>query len=962
MSKETLNETPTLNEQDVQPGVGIITALPHEYAAVKVLLESQRPVFVSGRGAGRQYLYGEVPAPNGGRHQIVLALLPDTGNDHASTRAALLLTHFPSVHTVIMSGIAGGVPNPNKPPEHVRLGDIVVSNREGVVQYDFGKEELADGKVEFTPRHPPRPPSASLVETARLLQAEELEGERPWVQHIDRVAERLSAARPPAETDVLVSSADPDEVITHPNDPRRMKDTPRVFLGPIASSNTLLKNPLKRDQLRDRFGVKAVEMEGSGIADAAWTVEVQYLVVRGICDYCDMNKGDDWQLYAAVVAAAYTRALLEATPAGVIPDHGPAGDGGVRVAGGVNRSVIVSGSNNQITINAAPTDATSPDTPHGAALNVLSSQLESVSSELSDEKLDKLEELRELFREGTSKEAYEGVWQYRRSANWAAFSGRLRAAVLRALATMTLSLKKASGVTEAAALAAEATGAEPSDDDATLRARIKVLVEGHEAALEELPNPTTLDSFNLRLGLLIETGRIEEALEALRHPPAGMAFDAETQRLYALAQLASKDLQAAREHISRAMTERPHRLNVRFSRAIIDYFSALSPVVLPPRLIPYPRPVPLTMVKGDAESRERILRAAEECRQIAELSVPGSDELKTIEAWHVACLSSLPDLRPEATELCKRRLADDPGDVRIIPWVLFHRYDVDLSASASALAQSIEAPGGRGTAGLEKLVALMGIHLKQGTYQEALELLDKKRDAFAAEDELDLWRYWRAQLLVAAGRAEVALGESSQVEDQSLRHAIRTASLCEIANSTGDWQPLISYLEKSYEEENDVGSLLTLCDIKGQLGDWPYVAERAELYCDAVGTTSAARFVFAAAWYAKRPGQCLQLLNKYESLFPNDKLPADLRKLRVHCLINTGDIKEAMGEAEKLTQDYPGVESVMLLMDVQLTKGDLTGLEVSARRLLNQADLTSGQLLRAAHLVQLKNPTLAKKF
>jgi hypothetical protein len=28
--------------------------------------------------------------------------------------------------------------NPNKPPEHVRLGDIVVSNREGVVQYDFG--------------------------------------------------------------------------------------------------------------------------------------------------------------------------------------------------------------------------------------------------------------------------------------------------------------------------------------------------------------------------------------------------------------------------------------------------------------------------------------------------------------------------------------------------------------------------------------------------------------------------------------------------------------------------------------------------------------------------------------------------------------------------------------------------------------------------------------------------------
>jgi len=39
------------------------------------------------------------------------------------------------------------------------------------------------------------------------------------------------------------------------------------------------------------------------------------LVVRGICDYCDDNKNDLWQGYAAVVAAAYTRALLELIPA-----------------------------------------------------------------------------------------------------------------------------------------------------------------------------------------------------------------------------------------------------------------------------------------------------------------------------------------------------------------------------------------------------------------------------------------------------------------------------------------------------------------------------------------------------------------------------------------------------------------------------------------------------------------------
>jgi len=606
--------------------------------------------------------------------------------------------------------------------------------------------------------------------------------------------------------------------------------------------------------------------------------------------------------------------------------------------------------------------ATPPGPAYQATLNVLSSQLDSVSSELSDEKLNKLEELRELFREGEFNEAYESVKQYRQSPNWNALSERLRAAVLRALATMTLSLKKAGGVAEATRLANEARETEPSEDDATLRARLKSFTEGHEAAFEELPGPTTLDGFNLRLGLLVETDRIEEALGALSRPPAGVTFDAETHRLHSLALLASKDLQGARERIRLALAERPRRLYIRFNAAIIDYFSALSPLAVPSRIVPYPRPVPLSMIKGDMESRDRLLRAAEEFKHVAERSTPGSDELKTVEAWHVACLSSLPDLRSEATELCKRRLAEDPGDVRIIPWVLFHSYEIDLSASVEALRQSLQAAGDRGGAELEKLVALLGIHLKQGTHREALELLEKERAAFGSADELDLWRYWRSQMLIADGQPELALEESSQIEEQSLRHAVRTASLCGVANSTGDWQPLISYLEKSYKEKNDVGSLITLCDIKGQLGDWPYVAERAELYCDAVGTASAARLVFAAAWYSKRPEQCLQLLNKYEPLFPNGKLPADLRKLRVYCLINTSDIKGALGEAEKLAQDYPGVESVMLLMDVQLTKGDLTGLEVSARHLLNQGDVTSAQLLRAAHLVQLKNPTLAKKF
>ena len=304
--------------QRTAPTVGIITALPKEYAAVAVLLESTREHVIDGRGGGRRYLFGEIPGSTGGTHTVVMCLA-DMGNNIAATRATLLLEHFPSVTQVIMTGIAGGVPRPDKADDQVRLGDIVVSNQGGVVQYDFVKEtkQRKGAREAITYRNPPRPPSASLLEAVRLLEAGELRGKRPWDKFIKLACRALRVARPDETTDVLNDQDDPSGIVSHPVDGKRPKGLPRVFTGPIASSNTLLKNPEKRDALRDQFGVKAVEMEGSGIADATWNHEMGYLIVRGICDYCNPNKRDTWQAYAAVAAAAYTRALLESIP--VVP-------------------------------------------------------------------------------------------------------------------------------------------------------------------------------------------------------------------------------------------------------------------------------------------------------------------------------------------------------------------------------------------------------------------------------------------------------------------------------------------------------------------------------------------------------------------------------------------------------------------------------------------------------------------
>jgi nucleoside phosphorylase/tetratricopeptide (TPR) repeat protein len=286
--------------------VGIVTALEEERAAMLTMID--RPVrwSAAGRGAGLVYDLGEIRADDGGFHVVALALA-DMGNNIAAARGTLLLQHFGKVEAIVMVGIAGGVPHPEKASDHVRLGDVVVSDRRGVIQYDMVKRS---GKI-VEVRSSPRPPHARLLEAVRLLSSDALAGARPWEKHVEKAADLAGAARPDAASDVLMTSQAPFEPVKHPVDSKRTEGQPRVFTGPIASGNTLLKDPIWRDRLRDKFGAKAVEMEGSGIADATWSHGVGYLVVRGICDYCDKNKNDDWHMYAAVVAAAYARAVLE---------------------------------------------------------------------------------------------------------------------------------------------------------------------------------------------------------------------------------------------------------------------------------------------------------------------------------------------------------------------------------------------------------------------------------------------------------------------------------------------------------------------------------------------------------------------------------------------------------------------------------------------------------------------------
>jgi nucleoside phosphorylase len=189
----------------------------------------------------------------------------------------------------------------------------------GVVQYDFGKL-MQDGKFKRTGSLD-KPPTV-LLNAVNVLRARHESDENKIVQNIAKVLEckpkmRKRYQSPGPDHDVLFPAEYPhtntrmktckdcDHALGVYREPRDT-DSPVVHYGLIGSANEVMKDGTSRDRLRQELGVLCLEMEASGLMD-----DFSCLVIRGISDYCDSHKNDAWQPYAAAVAAAYAKELLE---------------------------------------------------------------------------------------------------------------------------------------------------------------------------------------------------------------------------------------------------------------------------------------------------------------------------------------------------------------------------------------------------------------------------------------------------------------------------------------------------------------------------------------------------------------------------------------------------------------------------------------------------------------------------
>ncbi|KAL1392128.1 pfs domain-containing protein [Phyllosticta capitalensis] len=234
-----------------------------------------------------------------------------------------MIRSIPSIRFGLMVGIGGGIPAPGN---DIRLGDVIVSKPEGnvggVVQYDLGKSTshgfLRTGFLNG-------PPESLLRAVTSLRSDHNLVGTSiPDI--IEDTSAKLRASEhnyqyPGPERDHLFQThydhktgldcSACDSAMRTGRIERQEPDMPKIHYGLIASGDRVMKNAAQREDLAAKLegdvGAKCLcfEMEAAGLMNS-----FPCLVIRGISDYSDSHKNNEWQPYAAMTAAAYAKELL----------------------------------------------------------------------------------------------------------------------------------------------------------------------------------------------------------------------------------------------------------------------------------------------------------------------------------------------------------------------------------------------------------------------------------------------------------------------------------------------------------------------------------------------------------------------------------------------------------------------------------------------------------------------------
>lgn len=264
----------------------VITALEEEAFAVTEKLNDLISITIG----GRLYQVGYYQTKSGPIYKIAICTSERTGcvasalatNDAINAllpKAVFLLGIAATKRTTTESKSSGNT---------LKLGDVVYSTHISPYEYTKIKEKMhaqektkkQSGKPDITREERTLPCSGFLVTVAQQVA-------------------RLWEERPPMIKDWPKSST-----------------PPRAAGGTIATGSKLIADTetVKAiSEIEEKLNRKliAIEMEGEGVAEASTKKNTPFIVIKGISDFANSDKNDDWHLSASRASADFFYQMLD---------------------------------------------------------------------------------------------------------------------------------------------------------------------------------------------------------------------------------------------------------------------------------------------------------------------------------------------------------------------------------------------------------------------------------------------------------------------------------------------------------------------------------------------------------------------------------------------------------------------------------------------------------------------------
>lgn len=244
--------------------IGIITALhdPELFYLLKLDADWQKR-----KRANDSTIYYEGTFSKGDKKlNVVAAASPQMGMPAATTVTLKLIEHYRPRY-IAMIGIAAGV------RDKCELGDILVAD----MSWDYGNGKIKRQRngIRFEPDPKSLPLSADLKETFLNVIRER--------QFLDAIQKEWTGCK-----------------IDHPLN---------IHIGPIASGAAVLEDPeLIKEIMGHNRKLVGIEMEIYGVFYAAYHCTDPKPIpfaIKGVCDYGDKNKNNDYQTYASYVSSKF---------------------------------------------------------------------------------------------------------------------------------------------------------------------------------------------------------------------------------------------------------------------------------------------------------------------------------------------------------------------------------------------------------------------------------------------------------------------------------------------------------------------------------------------------------------------------------------------------------------------------------------------------------------------------------